>query len=149
MRRANNIAHVCLAGMLLPCVATGAQGATWFSLDALSASSGMAIEVDTDSLKHNADTREITVRVTYPRTRQHRWGAVYRSVATTVEFRCDGVLGGYRDAVYYTNVKGTGLVVAREEGRSQIPDRVRELLPPKSLQKLTRAACTQPTPATR
>lgn len=149
MRRASYVSHVCLAGMLLPGMAPAALGANWFALDALSASSGLTIEVDTDSLKHGANRREITVRLTYPKTRQHRWGAVYRSVVTTVEFRCDGVLGGYRDAVYYTDVKGTGLVVAREEGQSLIPERIRELLPPKSLETLTRAACAQPTPAAR
>jgi hypothetical protein len=46
-------------------------------------------------------------------------------------------------------VKGTGLVMMREEGQSQIPERIRELLPPKSLETLTRAACVQPTPAAR
>jgi hypothetical protein len=150
MRRASPIGHVCrLAGVLLLGTASPVHGATWFALDALSAASGLAIEVDTDSLRQNASRRDVTVRVTYPAARQHRWGPLYRSVVMTVEFRCEGGLGSYRDATYYSDVKGTGLVTVREEGPSQIPERIRELLPPRSLETLTRAACAQPTPAAR
>lgn len=66
-----------------------------------------------------------------------------------MEFRCDGGLGSYRDAVYYSDVRGTGLVTVREDGPSQVPDRILELLPSRSLETLTRAACAQPTPAAR
>lgn len=151
MRRASFMANACcVAGvLLLGAAASPVQGATWFSLDTLSTASGLGIEVDTDSLRHTANRREIAVRLTYPEPRQHRWGAYVRSVVATVEFRCDGGLGNYRDAVYYSDVKGTGLVVVREEGQSQVPERMRELLPAKSLESLTRAACAQPTPATR
>jgi hypothetical protein len=142
--------HVCrLAAVLLLGAAPAVRGATWFSLDTLSSASGLGIEVDTESLRHTANRREIAVRLTYPEPRQHRWGALVRSVVATVEFRCDGGLGNYRDAVYYSDVKGTGLVVVREEGQSQVPERMRELLPPRSLESLTRAACSQPTPAMR
>jgi hypothetical protein len=148
MGRAISIGQASLAGTLLLALALPAAGATWFSLDALSATSGMTIEVDTDSLAHTANRRDVTVRVTYPQLRFHL-EAAYRSVVTTVEFRCDGTLGTYRDAVYYADVKGTGAVVAREPGQAQVPDRIRQLLPPGSLETLTRAACSQPTPATR
>lgn len=141
--------QLCLAGSLALGPAAAVHGATWFSLDALAKASGLGIEVDTDSLRHNGARRDITVRLTYPEPRQHRWGANFRSVVATVEFRCDGGLGSYRDAVYYSDVKGTGLVMVREEAPSQVPDRIRELLPAKSLESLTRAACAQPTPAVR
>jgi hypothetical protein len=95
MRRANLIGHACcLAGMVLLGASPPVHATTWFALDALSAASGLGIEVDTDSLKHNTNRREVTVRVTYAQPRQHRWGAFYRSVVTTVEFRCEGGLGG-------------------------------------------------------
>ncbi|MDP3762284.1 MAG: hypothetical protein Q8R01_17405 [Ramlibacter sp.] len=116
---------------------------------ALSANSGLVVEVDTDSLRPTTSGRQVAVRLTHPAPRQHRWGAFFRSVVTTVEFRCDGGLGTYRDAVYYSDARGTGLVTVREEGASQVPDRMRELLPARSLETLTRAACSQPTPASR
>jgi hypothetical protein len=150
MRRASWIRRLCgLAAVLLAGMPLAGYGATWFALDALSVASGLGIEVDTDSLRTTGNRREIAVRVTYPQPREHRWGALFRSVVATVEFRCDGGLGSYRDAVFYSDVKGTGLVTVREEGQAQIPDRIRELLPAKGLEALTRAACTQPTPASR
>jgi hypothetical protein len=138
-----------LAALLLLGAAT-AHGATWFGLDALSAASGLGIEVDTDSLRQAGNRREIAVRVTYPEPRQHRWGALFRSVVATVEFECEGRLGGYRDALFYSDVKGLGLVVVREAGQfPAIPERTRDLLPPRSLETLIRAACSRPTPAVR
>lgn len=68
---------------------------------------------------------------------------------TTVEFRCDGELAGYRDATFYADAGGRGAPVVREERQSPVPDATRDLLPPRSLEQLTRAACMQPTPATR
>jgi hypothetical protein len=148
MGRAISIGHASLAGTLLLAMASPAAAVNWFSLDALSATSGMTIEVDTDSLRHTANHRDIAVRITYPQVRFHV-EAAYRSVVTTVEFRCDGALGTYRDAVYHADAKGTGAVVAREPGQAQVPERIRQLLPPRSLETLTRAACAQPTPAAR
>jgi len=138
-----------LAAMVLIGMPT-AHAASWFSLDTLSAASGLGIEVDTDSLRHAGSRREITVRVTYAEPRLHRAGASFRSVVATVEFECEGRLGGYRDAVFYSDVRGQGLVMVREDGTSAaVPDRIRDLLPAKSLEVLTRAACSRPTPAVR
>src|SRR5688500_14826166 len=85
------------AALLLSAVP--ARAANWFSLDTLSAASGLGIEVDTDSLRQAGGRREIAVRVTYPEPRLHRGGAWFRSVVATVEFECEGRLGGYREAV--------------------------------------------------
>ena len=138
-----------LAALLLLGLPT-AHAASWFGLDALSAASGLGIEVDTDSLRQSGTRREIVVRVTYPESRLHRGGAPFRSVVATVEFECEGRLGGYRDAIFYSEVKGQGLVTVREDGHSpHVPDRTRELLPAKSLEVLTRAACSRPTSAVK
>jgi hypothetical protein len=139
-----------LAAVLLLLGISTAHAASWFGLDALSAASGLGIEVDTDSLRQSGPRREIAVRVTYPEPRLHRWGAPFRSVVATVEFECEGRLGGYRDAVFYSDVKGQGLVTVREDGQSAaVPERTRDLLPAKSLEVLARAACSRPTPAVK
>ena len=139
----------CLTAVLM-LGAPAAQAITWFGLDALSKASNLGIEVDTDSLRQAASRREIRVRVTYPDTRLHRWGASFRSVAATVEFECEGRLAGYRDAVFYAEPGGRGLVMAKEDGLlAPIPDRTADLLPSRSVEVLARAACTQPTPASR
>ena len=137
-----------LAALLLsvPC----AQAANWFGLDALSAASGLAIDVDTDTLRQEGARREIRVRVTYPEPRLHRWGASFRSVLATVEFDCEGRLAGYRDAVFFSEARGQGLVAVREDGPlTPIPGRTSDLLPARSLEVMARAACSRPTPATR
>lgn len=139
-----NRQHSRLAPALLLSFCANASGSTWFALDDLGAGNELRLEADTDSLRQTTTGRQIVVRLTYAQPRQHRWGAYFRSVIATVEFHCDGTLGGYRDAVYYSDVRGTGLVAAREEGHAQVPQRLLELLPPKRLEKLTRAACTQP-----
>jgi hypothetical protein len=141
MRFPPRLAALLLLGM------SAAHAANWFSLDALSAASGLGIEVDTDSLRQTGPRREVVVRVTYPEARQYR-GVTFRSVVATVAFECEGRLGGYRDAVFFAGAKGQGPVIAREDGAAPaVPDRIRDLLPPKSLEVLTRAACSRPTPA--
>jgi hypothetical protein len=137
---------IALAGWMV-LFAPLAQSATWFNLVALSAASGLAIEVDTDSLRVNGARREIVVRVSYPEVRTHRSGAPFRSVIATVQFDCDGKLGTYRDAVFYSEVEGRGSVVVREQAPSNVPENMREVLPAKSLEQMTRAACSQPTVA--
>lgn len=150
MLRANfNIRQCSLAAALLLSFCGSASGSTWFALDATDNTSGLELEVDTDSLRQTVTGRQIAVRLTHHQPRQHRWGAYFRSVVATVEFHCDGTLSNYRDAVYYSDVRGTGLVTAREEGFSQVPQRLLKLLPPKSLETLTRAACMRPSPAAR
>lgn len=124
-----------------------AHSATWFSLAALSAASGLAIEVDTDSLRVNGARREIVVRVSYPDVRTHRSGASFRSVIATVQFDCEGKLGTYRDATFYSDVEGRGAATAREQAPSNVPETMRDVLPAKSLEQMTRAACSQPTVA--
>jgi len=125
-----------------------AHAANWFSLDALSAASGLGIEVDLDSLRSTGMRREAVVRVSYPAAQVHGSGAAFRSAVATVEFECEGGLVGYRDAVFYSEAKGNGAVTAREEGRlAPIPEPTRELLPAKNLEVLIRAACSRPTPA--
>jgi len=127
-----------------------ARGTTWFALDALSTASGLGIEVDTDSLRQtSAVGREIIVRVTYPQPRVHRSGASFRSVVAKVAFHCEGGLGGYREAAFYSDPEGQGLVTARDDGQLPIPERTQDLLPAKSLELITRAGCAQPTPAAR
>jgi len=127
-----------------------AHAVNWFGLEALSKASNLEIDVDTDSLRQSGTRREIRVRVTYPETRLHRWGASFRSVAATVEFECEGRLAGYRDAVFYAEPAGRGLVMAKEDGPlAPIPDRTADLLPSKSVEQLVRAACAQPKPAAR
>jgi len=127
-----------------------AQATNWFALDALSAASGLGIEVDTDSLRQVGDRRDIKVRLSYPELKVHRWGAPFRSVVATVEFECEGRMSGYRDAVFFSDVRGQGLVTVREDGTlAPIPERTGSLLPPRSLELLTRAACSRPTPAVR
>jgi len=136
------------AALLLSAVP--ARAANWFSLDTLSAASGLGIEVDTDSLRQAGGRREIAVRVTYPEPRLHRGGAWFRSVVATVEFECEGRLGRYREAVFFSEAKGQGTIAVREEGTSgAVPARIADLLPTKSLEVLARAACARPTPATR
>jgi hypothetical protein len=137
---------IALAGWLA-LAAPLAHSATWFSLAALSAASGLAIEVDTDSLRVNGARREIIVRVSYPEVRAHRSGASFRSVVATVQFDCDGKLGTYRDAVFYSETEGRGPVTVREQAPSNVPENMRDVLPAKSLEQMTRAACSQPTVA--
>ena len=142
-------ATTILAAALL--VSAGpARAVNWFALDALSSASGLGIEVDTDSLRQAGTRREISVRVTYPEPRLHRGGAWFRSVVATVEFECEGRLGGYRDAVFFSDARGQGMVTVREDGAAgSIPARTADLLPAKSLEVLARAACARPTPAAR
>lgn len=150
MRSASSFARNLLFAAIAALLLLGAASATtWFPLDALSQASGLDIEVDTDSLRPASGGREVMVRVSYPQPRVHPSGAAFRSVVTTVAFRCDGGLAGYRDATYYADAGGRGTPVAREERPSPVPDATRELLPSRSLEQLTRAACTQPTPASR
>jgi hypothetical protein len=130
--------------------AAPARAINWFALDSLSAASGLGIEVDTDSLKQIGTKREIAVRVSYPEPRLHRGGAWFRSVVATVEFECEGRVGGYRDAVFFSDPKGQGTITVREEGPSgTVPARIMDLLPAKSLEVMARAACARPTPAAR
>jgi hypothetical protein len=120
------------------------RAANWFALDALSAASGMAIEVDTDSLRLNGTRREVVVRATHPQPMQHASGAAYRSVLTTVEFDCEGQLAGYRDASFHAEPQGQGAVVARDRRPlTAVPDRTMQLLPPRILEQLARAACAR------
>lgn len=149
MRLAPLVRHPLLAGATALLAQGAVQASTWFPLDAVGQTSSMAIEVDTDSLRPASGGREVMVRVSYARPRVHASGAKFRSVVTTVEVRCDGGLAGYRDATYYAEAGGRGAPVAREEREASVPDATRALLPRRSLEQLTRAACTQPTPATR
>jgi hypothetical protein len=130
------------------CLAGPARAEHWFGLDQLSAQSGMDIEVDTDSLREVRGRRSIVVRVTYPQPRVRADGLPYRSVVATVEFECEGRLAGYRDAAFYAGMRGQGGLVARESSQlAQIPEPTRGVLPANSLELLTRAACSRPTPA--
>jgi hypothetical protein len=136
----------CLAASL--CLPGVARAEHWFGLDQLSAQSGMEIEVDTDSLREVRGRRSILVRVTYPQPRVRADGLLYRSAVATVEFECEGRLAGYRDAALYAGVRGQGGLVARESSQlAQIPEPTRGVLPASSLELLTRAACSRPTPA--
>jgi hypothetical protein len=130
--------------------ASPARAVNWFALDSLSVASGLGIEVDTDSLKQTGTKREVAVRVSYPEPRLHRGGAWFRSVVATVEFECEGRVGGYRDAVFFSDAKGQGTITVREEGPSgTVPARIMDLLPAKSLEVMARAACARPTSAAR
>lgn len=142
-------ASTVLAAALLVSAAPG-RAVNWFALDALSAASGLGIEVDIDSLRQAGGRHQIAVRVSYPEPRLHRGGTWFRSVVTTVEFECEGRLGGYRDAAFFSDAGGRGTVVVREEGPAgPIPSRTMDLLPAKSLEAMARAACARPTPAAR
>jgi hypothetical protein len=137
----------CCAAVLL-CLAEPARAEHWFGLDQISAQSGMDIEVDTDSLREVRGRRSIVVRVTYPQPRVRPDGLPFRSVVATVEFECEGRLAGYRDAAFHAGVRGQGGLVARETSQlAQIPAPIGGLLPASSLELLTRAACSRPTPA--
>jgi len=130
------------------CLVGPARAEHWFGLDQLSAQSGMDIEVDTDSLREARGRRSIVVRVTYPQPRVRPDGLPFRSVVATVEFECEGRLAGYRNAAFYAGVRGQGGLVARESSQlAQIPEPTRGVLPENSLELLTRAACSRPTPA--
>jgi hypothetical protein len=136
----------CLATAL--CLASPARAEHWFGLDQLIAQSGMDIEVDTDSLREVRGRRSIVVRVTYPQPRVRPDGLLFRSVVATVEFECEGRLAGYRDAAFHAGIRGQGGLVARESSQlAQIPAPVGGVLPASSLELLTRAACSRPTPA--
>jgi hypothetical protein len=128
--------------------AGAAHAENWFDLDALRASTGPGIEVDTDALREAGGRRLVTVRVSYPQARMHTSGAAYRSVVATVEFGCDGAAPRYRDAAFYSEAGGRGVVTLRENGLLPVsPDPAHELLPGRSVELLARAACTRPTPA--
>src|SRR5215208_6076367 len=121
-------AIICLVAALLlnsPAV----QAANWFALDSSGAAGSVGVEVDTDSLRQSQRRRAVSVRVSYPEPRLHLWGAWFRSMVATVEFECEGQLAGYRDAIFYSETKGRGIVMAREEGRlAGITEGTRELL---------------------
>jgi hypothetical protein len=125
------------------------RAASWFALDTLGAGGGVTIEADIDSLRQSNARREVTVRVSYPDARKHPGGAWYRSFVATVEFQCDGQQADYRDAVFYAKAKGRGAVTTREDGRLATSEAAAELLPPRNLELLIRAACARPTPAVR
>jgi hypothetical protein len=136
----------CVAAVL--CLAAPVRAEHWFGLDQLSAQSGMDIEVDTDSLREARGRRSIVVRVTYPQPRVRADGLPYRSVVANVEFECEGRLAGSRDAAFYAGPRGQGGLVARESSQlAQIPEPTRGVLPSSTLELLTRAACSRPTPA--
>jgi hypothetical protein len=74
-------------------------------------------------------------------------GAWYQSVVATVEFQCDGRLAEYRDAVFYSETRARGMIATRENGRLATSDAAADLVPPRTLELLIRAACARPTPA--
>jgi hypothetical protein len=136
----------CLVALLLISPAVHAE--TWFVLDTPGGPGDLGIEADMDSLRQAGGRREVRVRVSYAQTRQYRSGEPFRSVVTRVEFECEGQLAGYRDATFYSETGGGGMVTAREEGRlAAAAEGTRDLLPPRSVEVLIRAACSRPTPA--
>jgi hypothetical protein len=124
-----------------------AHAANWFALDAIGTSSDIAVEADLDSLHESNARRKVTVRVTYPDARRHPRGAWFRSIVATVELDCDGRQADYRDAVFYSKGRGRGAVAVREHGQLGTSDAAGDLLPPRNLELLIRAACARPTPA--
>lgn len=135
----------CLVALL---ISPAIHAENWFVLDTPGAAGALGIEVDTDSLRQTNGRREVMVRVSYSRPRQHGSGELFRSVVTRVEFECEGQLAGYRDATFYSEARGGGMVTAREEGRlAAAVEGTQDLLPPRSVELLIRAACSRPTPA--